>query len=353
VTIGDNSGKTPERNPLRLPVRGGPVWVIGAAVVVLLVLSDLVVSSGFYGVASLSTLTPLIGIMIIVTTGQAFVISTGGIDLSVPSVVTLMGVIALKQGAGQSGHLVGVLIYCVIACLVIGLLNGILVEALRLPALVVTLAVGQLVSGFTLIYQGPSSAFGTVPHNLYSMANAQIGGSGISYLLPIAIGVAVIATFFLHRIVPGRRLVASSASARAAFLAGIRANRYRILAYVAAALAYGFGGVLAAGQIGNPDLTLGNPYLLASVVSVVLGGAVLTGGRVSPFGSMFGAVFITVLGFDLQVKGLSAGVQEVVQGAILILALSLAFVISNLPKLRKALMRSKPSAVAEPQATAN
>jgi ribose transport system permease protein len=238
-----------------------------------------------------------------------------------------------------------------VACVVIGLVNGLLIEGLRLNALVVTLAVGQLVAGATRLYRGDVLTFTNVPHNLSTAAGAEIGG--ISYLLPIAVVVAVVATLFLHRAVAGRRLVASSAAPGAALLSGLRARGYRILAYVIAALAYGVGGVLAAGQIGTPDLTLGDPYLLTSIVAVVLGGAVLTGGRVSPVGTLLGATFITVLDYDLRVAGYSAGVRQVVQGVVLVLGLSVAFGLQNLPRIRRRLRRVSPSVAGEAQATVN
>jgi ribose transport system permease protein len=328
-------------------LRVTPVVVIGIAVVLLLIISQLVVTSNFFKLGSLSTLTPLIGIMIIVATGQTFVISTGGIDLSVPAVITLVGSIVLKQSAEQSGRLFGALALCAVACVVIGLVNGLLIEGLRLNALVVTLAVGQLVAGGTRLYRGDVLTFTNVPHNLSTAATAEVGG--ISYLLPIAVVVAVVATLFLHRVVAGRRLVASSAAPGAALLSGLRARGYRILAYVIAALAYGVGGVLAAGQIGTPDLTLGDPYLLTSIVAVVLGGAVLTGGRVSPVGTLLGATFITVLDYDLRVAGYSAGVRQVVQGVVLVVGLSVAFGLQSLPRIR----RLRPSAPNDAHTTVN
>jgi ribose transport system permease protein len=164
---------------------------------------------------------------------------------------------------------------------------------------------------------------------------------------------ALILTFFVHRVVPGRRLVASSAAPAAAFLVGLSARRFRILAYVIGAVAYGIGGVLAAGLVGTPDLTLGTPYLLTSVVAVVLGGAVLTGGRVSPIATLLGAVFITVLNSDLQVKGLSAGGQLLVQGIVLVLALSVVFLIHHLSRLRQWVQRLRPTDPRTPKATLN
>ena len=313
-------------------VRVTPLTVIGLAVVLLLVLSPVVVTSHFYSRASLSTLTPLLGIMIIAATGQAFVIGTGGIDLSIPATITLMGSIVLKASHGQNDQLPKTLLLALGVCVLIGLVNGLLVEGFGLNALVVTLAVGQIVAGFTRLYRGQILAFTQVPAKLVDAASANV--AGISYLLILAAILAVLATLFLQRAVPGRRLVASSAAPRAAYLAGMRAPGYRIAAYVIASVTYGIAGVLAAAQVGTPDLTLGDPYLLTTVVAIVLGGAVLSGGRVSPLATLLGAVFVTVLDFDLRVRGYSAGTRLVVQGCVIALGLSLVFALHKLPRLR-------------------
>jgi ribose transport system permease protein len=316
--------------------RGGfrvtPLTVIAAAVAVLLVVSQVYVTGSFFSHASLSVLTPLIGVMVIVAVGQAFVMGTGGIDLSVPAVMTLMGAIILKQSQGQNGRLAGALVLCLVACIVIGLINGLLVEILRLNALVVTLAVGQLVAGYTRIYSGQVLAYNNVPGDLSSAAGAQVGG--ISYILIVSVGMAIIGGFYLHRVVSGRRLVISSAAPTTAKLTGVRASGYRVLAYVLAACSYGVGAVLLAGQLGTPDLTLGDPYLLTSIVAVVLGGAALTGGRVSPIATLLGAAFVTILDYDLRVKNYSAGARMLVQGVVLVLALSLPYGLRYIARLR-------------------
>jgi ribose transport system permease protein len=299
------------------------VTTIGGALVVLLVLSQLVVTSHFFDRASLSVLTPLVGIMAILTIGQALVIGTGGIDLSVAAVVTLVGQIVLKQSQGDNAGLAGSLVACFVVCVAIGLVNGVLIEGLRLNALVVTLAMGQLVTGITTTYRGQVAHFSNVPSDLAHAATANV--AGISYLLIVAVGLAVLGSFFLHRVVAGRRLVLASAARRTAVLAGLRANSYRILAYVIAACLYGLGGVLLAGQVQTPDLSLGSPYLLATIAAAVLGGAALTGGRVSVVATLFGAAFLTILDYDLQVKGYSAGVETLAQGIALVVALAVAF----------------------------
>jgi ribose transport system permease protein len=336
--------------PARRPrLRVTPFTVISAALIVLVLVSQFYVTGHFFGRASMSVLTPLIGVMVIVAVGQAFVMGTGGIDLSVAAVMTLVGSIVLKQSQSRNDRLVSALVICLVACVVIGLINGILIEGLRLNALVVTLAVGELVAGYTRLYRGDVLAYTNVPGDLSRAAGADIGG--VSYLLLISIALAFVGTFFLHRIVSGRRLVASSAAPTTAMLTGMRASGYRILAYVIAACSYGVGGVLLAGQLGTPDLTLGDPYLLTSIVAVVLGGATLTGGRVSLLATLFGAAFITILDYDLRVKGYSAGTRLLVQGIVLVVALSLAYGLRNLTRIGSLFRRGGPAPVDLSQGT--
>lgn len=333
----------------RLALRVTPLSVIGVALVALLLISQFYVTSQFFQRGSMSVLTPLIGVMVIVAVGQAFVMGTGGIDLSVASVMTLVGAIVLKQSQSRNDRLVSALVYCAVACIIIGLVNGILIEALRLNALVVTLAVGQLVAGYTRLYRGDVLAFTNVPHDLSRAAGADIGG--VSDLLLVSIVLAFVGTFYLHRVVSGRRLVASSAAPGTAVLVGLRASGYRILAYVIAACSYGVGGVLLAGQLSTPDLTLGEPYLLTSIVAVVLGGATLTGGRASVIATLCGAAFITILDYDLRVKGYSAGTRLLVQGVVLVVALSLSYGMRNVLRIGTIFRRGRAAPVELGQGT--
>jgi len=328
---------TPDGTAVRHVIRPTATHVVTGAVVLLVVVSQLAVTGGFFSQGSLSTLTPLIGILTLVAVGQAFVISTGGVDLSLPGTMTWVGAIVLEHSGGADEGLPGALLLCVGVCVLVGLVNGVLVEGLGLNSLVVTLAVGQLVLGCAQLYRGAVSPVQKVPGSLAAWATAGVGG--ISAILLASVALAVLTTFFLHRVVAGRRLVAAGTAERAASLTGIRAPLYRSAAYVIAALVYGVGGVLAAGRTGTPDLTLGEPYLLTSVVAVVLGGAALAGGRVSPMATLMGAVFITVLDFDLRVLGLSAGARLIAQGAVLVLGLAMVNVVRHRAELGRALRR--------------
>lgn len=311
------------RRRLRIPGQG-----ILLANVALVLVGMIALDVQIFTRASLSTLTPTIGVMVLMALGQAFIIGTGGIDLSIPSTVTLVGTIVLKEANGDNGAVIGAVVTALLVCLVIGLGNGLLVEVTRLNALVVTLATGQLIAGITRIYRGPVLSISTVPEDLSDFARSSIGQ--ISIILVLALVVAVLAALWMKFHTSGRRLAASSVARPAAENSGLAAARLRITAWMIGSLIVGIGAVLLAGRIATPDLTLGQPYLLTPIVAVVLGGAALSGGRVRPAATLFGAVFLVVLEHILRVRGYSSGVSLAFQGLVLGVGLTLVVVAKSL-----------------------
>lgn len=305
-----------QRRPLRIPGQG--ILLANAALVLvgLLILDVEIFSRG-----SLSTLTPVIGVMILVALGQAFIIGTGGIDLSIPSTVTLVGIIILKSASGDNGELLMAVVLALGVCLLIGLVNGLLVEVTRLDALVVTLATGQLIAGATRMYRGPVLAVSTVPSDLSEFARSSV--FQISVILLVAIAVSALVALWLRYHTSGRRLAASSVARLAAENTGLAATRQRLVAWMTGTFIVGLGAILLSGRIATPDLTLGSPYLLTPIVAVVLGGAAITGGRVRPAATALGAVFLVLLEHILRVRGYSSGVALAFQGLVLGVGLTL------------------------------
>lgn len=300
---------------LRRRARPTPRWVIGGAVVVLLVLSEATDRGDFFSKATLSTLTPFVGVMLIASLGQAVVVGAGGIDLSIPSTMTFVGVVVLKVSHSQDDRLVWAAAVAIACCAVVGLVNGLLVERLKLNPFVATLAIGQIVAGVARYVRGPVPQFTRVPPLL--IERARWNTSGVSLALIAGVLLMVVGAGVLRSTVWGRRLVASSASRPAATLIGLSSSTYRILTFVSSSVLAGIAALLLSGQLGAPDLSLGSPYLLATVVSVVLSGATLSGGRVDLIGVALGAVFITVLNHDLRVQGYSSGFAQLVQAVVL------------------------------------
>lgn len=311
------------------PARGfvTPLTVISIGVIAMLLLAALQTGGAVFSQSILSAVTPLIGVMILAAAGQALVIGTGGIDLSVPAAITVTGIILTTYTDGDAGRLAPAIVIVIIAVILMGLVNGILVEVFGLNSLVVTLAVGLLAVGLGRLYRGKLLSVVGVPEPLVSFSGSNI--SGISLLLIASIVLAALATFFVWLTVPGRRLVASSASSAAGTLVGLHATAYRISAYAVAGFLYGIAGIMLSGLLTTPDLGIGEPYLLAPIVAVVLGGAILTGGRVSFVATLLGAVFVSLLNLNLAVAGFTGGMPALVQGLVLALGLTLVFLLRD------------------------
>jgi ribose transport system permease protein len=327
-------------------LRPTPRLVITVAVVLLLVLSESTHDGSFFSRSTLSTLTPFVGVMLIASLGQALVIGSGGIDLSVPSTITLVGVVLLKVSQSDDSRLVLGIAAALGCCALIGLVNGLVVERLHLNPFVATLAVGQIVAGVARYIRGPVPQYTRVPPALSE--RARWNAFGVSTALMVAVVLTMIAALVLRSTVAGRHLVASSASRPAATLIGLHALRYRILTFVASSSLAGVAAVLLAGQLGAPDLSLGSPYLLATVVAVVISGAVLSGGRVDLVGVALGAVFITVLNHNLRVRGYSTGFAQLVQAAVLGGGLAAVYLVRNRRDVWSALTRGLPRRTTAP-----
>jgi ribose transport system permease protein len=196
--------------------------------------------------------------------------------------------------------------------MLIGLVNGLLVGVLKLNALIVTLAVGQVVRGLAIDYAAGVANEASVPDRLSIWATTQFQGA--SWIFWLGIIVAIVLTLILRYTVIGRRFQSVGANPMAARLTGIHVNLYIVLAYVSAAMLYGLAGILLAGFIRSPTLGLGTAYLLAPIAAVVIGGASLTGGLANVPSTWAAAFFLTVLSQMLRVLGLSSALQFVAFG---------------------------------------
>jgi ribose/xylose/arabinose/galactoside ABC-type transport system permease subunit len=250
----------------------------------------------------------------IIAAGMSFAILTGGIDLSVGSVVALSGVACadvLSRGLGlgpglAAGLLVG---------LAVGALNGLVVTRLGIPPFVVTLAMMLLARGAAYKYTDARTISG-LPASFASLSHG---------FAPTAIMAAVFALAFvlLARTAFGRHVYATGGNRDAAFLAGIRVNDVLLRVYVLCGLLAGLAGVLVASRLNAGYPKAGEFYELDAVTAVVVGGTSLVGGRGSIWGTLGGAFFIGVLNNGLNLYHVEHYDQLVVKGAVLLAAASL------------------------------
>jgi ribose transport system permease protein len=289
-----------------------PVWIA----LVLLVLVALVIAPGTLSSASFSAVLPLTSFLAIAALGQMLVIMTGGIDLSVPGIMTLAAMLAVGVARGSDDRLILAFIVSLAVSSLIGLANGFLVGVLKLNALIVTLAVGQVVRGATIAYATGVANEAAVPERISIWATTQFLGAG--WIFWVGIIVTLLLALLLRYTGSGRRFQSVGANPLAAWIAGIHVNIYVIFAYVGASLLYGLGGILLAGFIRSPTLGLGAPYLLGPIAAVVIGGASLTGGLASATSTWAAAFFLVLLSQMLRVLGLPSALQFVVFGAAIV-----------------------------------
>ncbi len=250
----------------------------------------------------------------IIAAGMTFAILTGGIDLSVGSVVGLSGVLcadALVHGWGLWAA-VGVGLSVGVG---VGLINGLIVTTVRVPPFIVTLAMMLVVRGAAYKYT-----------NAYTISGLPASFSPLSQGLSMAAVMAVVfaASWLLLMRTPfGRHVYATGGNRDAAWLSGIRINRVLVKVYVLCGLSAGLAGVLVASRLNAGYPRAGELYELDAVAAVVVGGTSLFGGRGSIWGTLAGAFFIGILNNGLNLYNVSPYDQMIAKGAVLLAAASL------------------------------
>lgn len=273
---------------------------------------QVLVSSNFLG--SLLTLSLFLAILGL---GQGAVILTGGLDLSVPWLITMAGVLltGLTHGVNADATWAVPLVLC--AGLLVGLFNGIGVVVLGLPPIVVTLAANGLLQGITLIYCNGSPQ-GWAPPAIAWFTNARVWGlPPAAWCVPLFLAFALL---LLHRTAFGRRVYAVGNSPIAAKLSGVRVGPVLIAVYCLSALCATVVGLLLAGFSNQAFLGMGDPYLLPSIAIVVVGGALITGGRGHYLGVFGGALLLTALGTLLAGTTLPPAVRDIINGVVVLAA---------------------------------
>ena len=258
---------------------------------------------------SLSAMLPFAAILAVVAAGQTLIIQQGGIDLSVPGMVSLGVVILTRIPNGDEAKLPLALGLAFLALAGTGLANGLIVNKLGITPIVTTLGMNALLFGAVLFISG-----GT-PRDTTALLQSLITTTflGIGRAVWIAIVVLIVVEILVKRTVAGRRFEAIGANRAAARAAGFSSTRYEIGAYVAAGVMYFIGCLLLAGVVKTPSAFQGNNYLLPSVAAVVLGGTSLLGGPGSVIATAAGALFLTQLQQLLRTTDLNAGVVLIVQ----------------------------------------
>jgi ribose/xylose/arabinose/galactoside ABC-type transport system permease subunit len=283
---------------------------------VLLVVVASIWAPATLGAVALSAIAPFGALLGITALGQMLVIMTGGIDLSIPGTLTLAAMIVVGVGDQADDRIAWAIVVALAVGALIGLVNGILIGGFKLNALIVTLAMGQVVAGVVSRYVRSFPVQSPVPRGFSDWASTRI--LGVSAIFWIGVVITVLLIVALRYTSFGRRFQVVGANPVAAQVAGIRVTLIRIMVYVVAAVLYATAGVALAGLLRNPGVNIGSPYLLGPIAAVVIGGASLTGGLASPLSTFAAAFFLTGLNQMMRALGLPTALQFVVFGLVII-----------------------------------
>jgi ribose transport system permease protein len=271
-----------------------------------------------------------ISVNLCLSIGMTLVILSGGIDLSVGAILALAGAVAagvLKNGLALSAFGVllqftptGAIVAAVLVGAVLGAFNGIAITRFHLPAFVATLGMLSIARGLTMLWTGgfPITGLG-----------ASFGFLGTETLLgvpmPVWITGALALAFgvVMQRTVFGRHVYAVGSNELTARLAGLRVERIRIAVYTLAGALAGVAGLIVTARLDSAQPNAGLGYELDSIAAVVIGGTSLSGGRGSIGGTVLGCMIIGVLNNGLFLLNVSPFWQQVIKGAVILIAVAI------------------------------
>jgi ribose transport system permease protein len=293
------------------------------ALVVLFIIGTITAGDRFADVNNFLTILRLASIVGVISIGMTFVITAGGIDLSVGSVMGLASVVAslsaVQAAATQSSWLLMVAVALAVGAGA-GLINGIVIAYGNVVAFMATLAMLVGARGLAELISGRRTQIVT---NRDFLAFTRADFLGIPVLIWIFAVVAVAGWFLLNRTTFGRRTVAIGGNAEASRLAGIKVRRHLVYVYLLAGVASGIAAIMMLGRTTAGTSTHGTLYELDAIAAVVVGGTLLVGGRGTIVGTVLGVLIFTTLTNVFTQNNLDTSVQAVTKGVIIVVAVLL------------------------------
>lgn len=253
----------------------------------------------------------------VLAAGATLVILLGHIDLSVPW--TLSGAAIVATAMAGTGNPVLTALAIPAALLfgaMVGVVNGLGVTILRIPSMVWTLAVNSMLLGLAVLNTGGFNPKGESSALMSWLASGSVAGAPVAFLVWIAVAIALAA--LMTRTGFGRYLRSIGFNEKAVYLSGVSTGAVVTGAFVIAGICSALGGVMLAGYANQAYQSMGDPFLLPTIAAVVIGGTSILGGRGGLFGSVGGALFITILNSILSVMQISDAWRSIVFGVIIL-----------------------------------
>lgn len=290
---------------------------------ILLFFAGGLINPNFVNLNQATNIIRLAAFLGIIAAGQTLVIISGneGIDLSVGGVVTLAAILVYRFSDGSNEMVLPALALALGAGTLIGMINGLGIILLNIPPLVMTLGMTGVIGG-TILVVTQGELIGDTPPIL-ARAISEPLLFGIPGVIIIWLLLALVMWLILERTTYGKQLFAIGVNRTTARLSGVRVSNVVIATYALSGFLAAFAGFVLLGFTQTVFLNLGGPYLFPSIAAVVVGGTMLAGGKGSYFGTMSGALVLTLVESLLRAAGQEEAQQLMILGVILLVLLSL------------------------------
>jgi ribose transport system permease protein len=283
-------------------------------IVLCLVIS--IITPRFLTVTNLRNVLTQVSVNAVIAAGMTFVILTGGIDLSVGSILAICGAIAAVIVKSGGNVFLAVIAALVIGAL-IGLANGLIISKGKIQPFIATLATMTVFRGVTYVYTAGTPVSG-LSQGFMVLGNNKILGIPIPVLVMIIIFAA--SFYILTQIRYGIYVYALGGNEDSSRLSGINTQRIKTMVYVISGIMAAISGIIVTSRIGSASPNAGSGFELDAIAAVVLGGTSLSGGEGSIMGTIIGAVIIGVLNNGLNLMNVSPFYQLIVKGLVILLA---------------------------------
>lgn len=294
-----------------------------AAAVLLFIIGEMV-HPGFASLGSVSAILLVASFVGLVAAGQTFVVLIGGIDLSVPWVLNGAAILLVTTSLGENSRALFAIPLTLAMGAAAGLVNGVVIAFLGVPAVVMTLAMDGIMEGLTLGLSGGmtcGACASYAPKIVQDAVHGSVGGVPAAVILW---GIVIlIVSFILSFTTFGRRTYAIGNNPQASFLAGINVRLMTVFLYMLSGLFAALAGILLVGFGGQASLGMGTPYLFQSIAAVVIGGVYMLGGRGHYLGTAAGAVTLVALVSVLLAMNMPDYGRNIIYGIVILVLLLL------------------------------
>lgn len=297
--------------------------VIGPYIaLVIIIIVSAIASENFLTPTNLSNVLVRASVVGVVSIGMTIVLLVGGIDLSVSYIMSLTACLLARMlqtqvEAGKTGMALGPVLLVLLLGGMIGLVNGSIIVLRNLEPFIVTLGVGEVISGITMLYTNGAPG-GKMTEFWVAFGKGDF--LGIPFTVWLFAVMMVIFIVILHKTIFGRHIYAIGSNAEAARLTGIKVKFNKIMAYVICGFTAALAGIMlmARVRIGEPKGATG--YDMDAIAAVVIGGTAMSGGKGTLAGTLAGVLIMAIMNNILNLVGVNANLQIVVKGLIILVA---------------------------------